>query len=292
VVGAALCFAITPALARLTRIPFAIIAAPVVIVMVIGAYQSTSTFGDIFMLLALGVLGWMMKHAAWPRAPALVGFVLSGPLEQYFWLTNQIHGWSWLWRPGVLVIASLILIPLAWQGVRAVREIRARRAAVAAGASQEERQGPTDEDAEADTSAYTPVALALAAFATVAFAYAAWEMTTYNPASRLMAALAVVPGLPLAAWLAVRGFREIDTRRMVPEGELPVLLVLLLYGAAIFAVGFTVPTVALLAWMLIARAKMRWWTAAIYGAIVLAAALFLFDMLRGDAPTGVLIPLS
>ena len=60
VVGAAACFAITPALARLTRIPFAIIAAPLVLVMVIGAYQSTSTMGDIFMLIALGALGWLM----------------------------------------------------------------------------------------------------------------------------------------------------------------------------------------------------------------------------------------
>ena len=38
---------------------------------------------------------------------ALVGFVLSGPMEQYFWLTNQIHGWSWLGRPGVLIIGNL-----------------------------------------------------------------------------------------------------------------------------------------------------------------------------------------
>ena len=91
VVGALICFAITPALARLTRIPFAIIAAPLVLIMVVGAYQSTSTIGDIFMLFALGGLGWLMKHGGWPRAPALVGFVLSGPMEQYFWLTNQIH---------------------------------------------------------------------------------------------------------------------------------------------------------------------------------------------------------
>ena len=76
--GAAICFAITPALARLTRIPFAIIAAPLVLIMVIGAYQSTSTMGDIFMLFTMGALGWLMKHGGWPRAPALVGFVLSG----------------------------------------------------------------------------------------------------------------------------------------------------------------------------------------------------------------------
>lgn len=93
-VGTLACILITPWLARLTRITFAIIAAPLVLVKVIGAYQNTSTLGDIFLLFALGTLGWLMKHGGWPRAPALVGFVLSGPMEQYFWLSNQIHGWS------------------------------------------------------------------------------------------------------------------------------------------------------------------------------------------------------
>ena len=63
-------------------------------------------------------LGWLMKHATWPRAPALVGFVLSGAMEQYFWLANQIHGWSWLTRPGVLLIGSVIVIPLILSAVR------------------------------------------------------------------------------------------------------------------------------------------------------------------------------
>jgi len=128
IVGAALCFAITPMLARLTRIPFAIIAAPLVLVMVIGAYQATSTIGDIFMLFMLGALGWLMKHGGWPRAAALVGFVLSGPMEQDFWLTNQIRGWSLITRPGVLIIASIIVIPLLISGVRKLRQWQSNEA--------------------------------------------------------------------------------------------------------------------------------------------------------------------
>ncbi|MCG8547328.1 MAG: tripartite tricarboxylate transporter permease, partial [Alphaproteobacteria bacterium] len=111
VVGAALCFAITPYIARLTTIQFALIAAPLLLVMIIGAYQATNTIGDIGLLIALGLVGWTMKQADWPRAPALVGYVLAKPMEQYFWLSNQLHGWSWLLRPGVLIIASFIVIP-------------------------------------------------------------------------------------------------------------------------------------------------------------------------------------
>ncbi|NNG05860.1 MAG: tripartite tricarboxylate transporter permease [Inquilinus sp.] len=280
VVGAAFCFAITPALARLTRIPFAIIATPLILIMVIGAYQSTSTMGDIFMLFTLGALGWLMKHGGWPRAPALVGFVLSGPMEQYFWLTNQIHGWSWLARPGVLIIGSLIVVPLL---LSAVRWLRARGKPVE----------PSAEDTPVpDSDPNRGVALILAAIATVLFGYALWEMFTFNPASRLMPALAIVPGLPLALWLLVRGIREYRNDFGAEARELIILAVLMLYTAAVWAIGLSIPTVALIAWMLLARARMRIWTSLIYGVVVFAVVRLLFEILRGDPPVGVLFPIS
>ena len=280
VVGAAACFAITPSLARLTRIPFAIIAAPLVLVMVIGAYQSTSTIGDIFMLITLGALGWLMKHGGWPRAPALVGFVLSGPMEQYFWLSNQIHGWSWLTRPGVLVIGSVIAIPLlthAWRRLVAGRPDAASRADRA--------------DGTPDDTAHKGVALILAGVASVVFAYAFWEMTTFDPTSRLMPSLAILPGLPLALWLLVRGIREFGPDARAETGETRILLVLAAYVVAVWLAGFSLPTVLLLGWMLVVRAGMRRWVALLYGAAVFATARLLFDLLRGDAPVGILLPL-
>ncbi|MDU8944012.1 tripartite tricarboxylate transporter permease [Ovoidimarina sediminis] len=280
VVGAALCFAITPALARLTRIPFAIIAAPLVLIMIIGAYQSTSTMGDIFMLFTLGALGWLMKHGGWPRAPALVGFVLSGPMEQYFWLANQIHGWSWLTRPGVLLIGSVIVIPLILSAVRWART-RARPAANA----------PKEEEVPAP-EANRGIALVLAGIASLMFAYAMWEMFTFNPASRLMPSLAILPGLPLALWLVIRGIREYENDFARDAGELTVLAALIAYAIAVWAIGLSIPTIALLAWMLFYRARMRLWTAAIYGSVVFVIVRLLFDLLRGDAPVGALLSIS
>ncbi|MEM9221223.1 MAG: tripartite tricarboxylate transporter permease [Pseudomonadota bacterium] len=285
VVGAAICFAVTPAIARLTRIPFAIIATPLVLVMVIGAYQSTSTMGDIFMLFALGGLGWLMKHAGWPRAPALVGFVLAGPMEQYFWLSNQLFGWSWLARPGVLIIGSVILIPLAIHGARWVRAARSKPQASVSEHATAGGAAPVDADDGARAN------LILSILVTVAFSYALLEMMSFNPSSRLMPGLAIFPGLALSVLLLARALPQYRAGQL-PATEAVVLAVLVAYAGFVWAIGFSIPTIALIAWMLLARAKMRWWIAAIYGAAVFAVSHVLFGTLRGDVPVGALVPIG
>ncbi|MEK9723615.1 MAG: tripartite tricarboxylate transporter permease, partial [Rhodospirillaceae bacterium] len=190
VVGAALCFAITPYIARLTKVRFGLIAAPLLLVMIIGAFQATNTIGDIFLLITLGILGWMMKQADWPRAPALVGYVLAEPMEQYFWLSNQLHGASWLVRPGVLIIAAFIAAPLVLRGVQ---KFRARRAAIAEEAREE---AVTTSAPPVATHAERPfVELLLAGVLGVVFAYSFFEMMTFATTSRLLPSLAIVPGL-------------------------------------------------------------------------------------------------
>lgn len=283
IVGAVVCFMITPALARLTRIPFAIIAAPLVIVMVIGAYQATGTMGDIFMLFTLGAVGWMMKHAEWPRAPALVGFVLADPMEQYFWLTNQIHGWSWLLRPGVLIIASVILVPLLMTGWQRWREARAEDKPGAEAAAEM----VTGDDAP---ERQNPVALVLALVALVTFLYALWEMQGFATTSKLMPSLAVYPGVVLSAWLVIDAVRR---RAGMGEDfiEHRYLATLVAFSVALWAFGFTLPTLALIVWMLFYCARMRWWTGAVYGLIVFGAAELLLYLMRDDPPTGAVLNL-
>ena len=287
VVGAAVCFAIAPMIARLTRIRFAIIAAPLLLVMVIGAYQSTNTMGDVFMLFTLGAVGWMMKHAGWPRAPALVGFVLAGPMEQYFWLTTQLHGWSWLGRPGVLIIASLIVIPIT---IRLWRQLRAR----AIGGHDSQGGGPAahPQGGPGDAVEHRGVSLTLSILVVGAFGYALWEMLGFNADSRLLPATVAIPGLVFA--LIVLGkhfFAGTKGAADAPFTEHLYLFALIGYAAAMWAVGFNIATVALLAWMLFGCARMRPPTGAIYGTAVFAAIHGLFKLMNFDPPTGALIDL-
>jgi hypothetical protein len=113
-IGAALCLFLSPALARLTWVPFAVLAPAVIVTIFFGAFQSSQQFGDIYAMLGLGLLGWLMKQLGWPRAPLLVGFVLTKPTEQYLWLSISRYDFAWLWRPGVLAMGLLLLASIAW----------------------------------------------------------------------------------------------------------------------------------------------------------------------------------
>ncbi|HWM73116.1 MAG TPA: tripartite tricarboxylate transporter TctB family protein, partial [Nocardioides sp.] len=72
--------------------------------------------------LVLGVVGWLMKAFNFPRAPFLIGFVLSIPLERYYYLTDNLYSFSeWAFRPGVLAMAAILLLPVVLAVVRKVR---------------------------------------------------------------------------------------------------------------------------------------------------------------------------
>lgn len=287
VAGAAICFAVTPFIARMTQIRFALIAAPLMLVMVAGAYQATQSMGDIAILLILGVVGWLMKQAEWPRAPVLVGFVLAKPMEQYFWLTTQIHGWSWLWRPGVLIIASLIVVPLVIQLVRARRQNQEDRAS--------EVPGPQAASARAMTgTSFTRFALAVAAVPV--FAYAAWETMQFSPSSRLLPLLAIIPGLALSMIVLAREAWRLVTRsdsfHFDAASEYGIILGFIAYGIGIGLFGFDIATVGFLAWVLFSCAKMRLVTGLLYGIVLLVGINGMFSLMRIVPPGGMLLNVS
>jgi len=282
VAGAVICFFITPHVAKLTRIPFAIIAAPLLLVMVLGAQKSTGTMGDLYLLFGLGLLGWMMKHADWPRAPALVGFVLAKPMEQYFWLSNQLHGWSWLTRPGVLIIASIVVIPLVLTGWRLVRS---HGAAVAAGSAV----GVVAVEEDLAEPGHTRIISAvLALIVTGAFGYAMWELQSFNRTSQLLPGLAIYPGFLLSVMLLIRALRSLPGSSWGDFNEHCLLPMLVVYPVAIWVLGYHLPTVALLAWLLLVSAGMRWKGALIYGALIFATILGMYRLMRADVPVGLI----
>jgi TctA family transporter len=74
------------------------------VTMVIAAYQSTRSWGDIVAMVLVSILGWIMQRLDWPRPAVIVGFVLSVPTERYLHLSMGRYGFEWLHFPGVIAI--------------------------------------------------------------------------------------------------------------------------------------------------------------------------------------------
>ena len=117
VFGALACLALSKQVAKLCFINPAILTPFLLVIMLIGAYQSTRHWGDLIAFFVLGLLGWVMKHLDWPRAPFLIGFVLSTAVERYLWISMERYQWAWTYRPGVIAVAVLTVV-LIYVGAR------------------------------------------------------------------------------------------------------------------------------------------------------------------------------
>jgi TctA family transporter len=126
VIGAVACIVLAKHVARLTLIPANKLVPFLMILLVIGAYQSTRHWGDLIVFVGLGVVAWFMKHLDWPRAPLLIGFVLAVPVERYLWISISRYEYTWLTNPGVIIIGIIIIAILA-SGIWIERKNKANR---------------------------------------------------------------------------------------------------------------------------------------------------------------------
>lgn len=124
VVGAALAFFLARPLARLSFVSFPILAAALIPILFMSGFQEPLNLNVFYLMLGLGIVGWICKVTNIPRAPFLIAFVLAEPLERYYFLTvNAFSAGEWMTRPFVIVImlilAGAVVIPL-------VRKMRKR----------------------------------------------------------------------------------------------------------------------------------------------------------------------
>jgi putative tricarboxylic transport membrane protein len=288
-IGAGIMFAASPLLARTTYVPFNRIAPAVILIMVLAAYQETRHFGDILTLLVLGLLGYAMKITGWPRAPMLIGFVLSGPLERYYFLTINLYQQpaDWLLRPGVIVLGLLLVAPFAWGARQALRQ-----------------RATTGVAPPAAPPGFRPVTLFSAA-ALAVFAAAAMSAREFLPGAALMPLSVAVLGTALAA---VQLVQELRGRSGLSGGDEEgegggalgggqalrraawYLAGLCGYSASIWLVGMRAASVLWLLGFLVSVARMRPLAALLYAAAAMAGIEVLSQVLGVRLPQGVLIP--
>lgn len=139
IVGAFICFLLAAPIARLTFVPFNLIAPAMIMLICFAAFQARRDLTDLLVLFAIGILGIFLRRFGWPRPAFLIGFVLSGQVESYLYQALQFYGWGFLQRPGVLIIGALAVGSL----LMAVRSRVSEDGAVDMGA-QSGVQAPTE----------------------------------------------------------------------------------------------------------------------------------------------------
>ena len=112
ILGAGLCYLFSGQFARLATLRYTLILPCVLGIIYIGAFEGSRSWGDLFSLLAFGVLGWTMKQLRWPRPPLILGLVLGDTVERNLFISVERYSLEWLARPIVLGLLALALVGL------------------------------------------------------------------------------------------------------------------------------------------------------------------------------------
>lgn len=134
VVGTVICIAASGGIAKLTTIRFALLAPFLFMIISFAAFQSGQNLMDLVALLAIGLLGLMMRRFDWSRPAFLIGFVLSNPAETYSNQALQIaqsrfrkgfgEGIDYIFSPIVIVLLIITVVSVVL-GLRQAKNIMA-----------------------------------------------------------------------------------------------------------------------------------------------------------------------
>jgi putative tricarboxylic transport membrane protein len=112
---------LAPAWAKLLRIPRPYLYAGILFFASMGAYAVNATPFDLFLLLVLGALGFVMRRFGLPILPLIVGVILGPVAERQGRMALQLSGGDLsglIGGPVSFVVYSLIVLLLAWPLLR------------------------------------------------------------------------------------------------------------------------------------------------------------------------------
>ena len=116
--------------AQVLRLPQVMLAPLIVGLMVVGVYCINNSFFDLYILIALGCLGYCMEKLDFPLAPAVLGLILGKMAEESLRISLRISqgDWSYIFSNWIsqLIIVLTILVLLypvfrSWQARRQPR---------------------------------------------------------------------------------------------------------------------------------------------------------------------------
>ncbi|BCD84117.1 hypothetical protein PSm6_05240 [Pseudomonas solani] len=119
---------------RILNVPNWVLVPVIAIITSIGVYAVHATTFDLFLMVAIGIFGYILRKLDFPLSPLLLGFILGGLMEQNLRralsISNGELGILWS-SPITLGTWALVLVMLALPLVRIWRRRSAQRKALA-----------------------------------------------------------------------------------------------------------------------------------------------------------------
>jgi TctA family transporter len=137
IITVAVCFLFLRQIARITEIRGTFLIPFILLLVYLGGFTVKNAFGDLVLVILFGALGWLMVQYDWPRPPLLLGLVLGGIAEKNLFIATSAYGAGWLLRPGVILLALLIVAGIAYPYFERWRAERSAKQRVLLGATHE-----------------------------------------------------------------------------------------------------------------------------------------------------------
>ncbi|MEE8325574.1 MAG: tripartite tricarboxylate transporter permease [candidate division NC10 bacterium] len=144
IITVAVCFLFLAQIAKITLVKGTYLVPFLLLLVYLGGFSVKNSFGDMALVLIFGALGWLMNRFDWQRPPLLIGLVLGGIAENNLFIASKIYGWSWLVRPGVLILFALLLAGILYPLYQTYREKQKKREAELEG-TQKPKSETTEE---------------------------------------------------------------------------------------------------------------------------------------------------
>ena len=296
IVGAFICFLLAAPISRLTFVPFNLIAPAMIMLICFAAFQARRDATDLLVLLGVGILGIFLRRFGWPRPAFLIGFVLSGQVENYLYQALQFYGWGFLQRPGVLIIGALAVVSL----LLAVRSRVSEDGAVATGGAAQGHAEAVPEGGVSLTERQPQLLFALAVL--VMFGYGVWSsypLSFLGAVFPLSVSVLMVVVTGYIAWKIAQGPKGHSTHydqehaaRVKGEHDgssvwPPVAWFAFLFGLTAL-IGFILSLAIFITAFLGRRTQLGWVRSGIYAAVCIGFMATLGHFLTLDFPAGVL----
>ncbi len=118
IIGAAICFPLASHMAKIAKIPGRVLVPLVLVIVLIGAFATRGYMLDVVVTIIFGGMGLVMRRFDYSRPAFILGFVLGGLFEKYFFMAYGLDGPTFFIRPISLTLLLIIAVFFAFKPVK------------------------------------------------------------------------------------------------------------------------------------------------------------------------------